>query len=266
MLSPYGHGWQLDRATFERELLQAAADAGCRVCYGTESRSISRSSGQWCIETQTNLFRSEWLLDCTGRNSVLGPRIGGEFEQLEDYVSLFCILDAATTNDKDARTYVEAYEDGWAYSALMPNSSRIVAFLTDRELVPSASDLASWLEARVSSDGPIGRLLKERGYPTIEEVHLVNATSGRYNQFINNRAMLVGDAGMTFDPLSGWGSAKAMVSAASAVRAILGGTDFQGACEELWNDYLVKYRDFYLAERRWADSPFWSRRHQLVLA
>ena len=70
---------------------------------------------------------------------------------------------------------------------------------------------------------------------------------------------------MTFDPLSGWGSAKAIVSAALAVQMVLNKSNYQSACEELWKSYLMKYRDYYLAERRWSDAPFWSRRHQIEL-
>jgi hypothetical protein len=28
---------------------------------------------------------------------------------------------------------------------------------------------------------------------------------------------------------------------------------------------VIQYRDYYLAEQRWPDAPFWSRRHQTVL-
>ena len=264
MMNPFGHGWQLDRARFEENLVQAARDAGCQVFFGAEAHAVRHQSGEWCLETTLGEFHAEWLLDCTGRNGILAKHgLGGSFEQLQDYISLYCILKSAEGTDRDGRTFVESHPSGWAYSALMPSGLRIVAFLTDRDLIPSGTAPAQWMQQCIQQGSQINRLLKEHAYSPIEQVHQVSAASGRYQHFAGSQWILVGDAGMTFDPLSGWGSAKAMVSAAEAVQMVLNGSDYQAACEELWNSYLRLYRDYYLAERRWSDHPFWSRRHQI---
>ena len=266
IMNPYGHGWQLDRAKFEDALLQAAGDAGCQIFYGAEARAVQYQSKQWHIETSTGEFNAEWLLDCTGRKGILAEiGLGGLFEQLQDYVSLYCVLNSAEGTDRDGRTYVESHPSGWAYSALMPSGSRIVAFLTDRDLIPSRAAPAGWMQQCVQEGSQIKRLLNEHAYSPFEKVQLVSAASGRYQHFAGSHWILVGDAGMTFDPLSGWGSAKAIVSAASAVQMVLNGSDYQAVCEELWKNYLMQYRDYYLAERRWSEAPFWSRRHQIAL-
>lgn len=266
MMNPYGHAWQLDRAKFEAVLLQAAADAGCQIFYGAEARVVRYLSKEWHIETSVGEFRSQWLLDCTGRKGIIAEKgLAGSFEQLQDYVGLYSILNSARGTDRDARTYVESHPSGWAYSALIPSGLRIIAFLTDRDLISEETPRAQWVQQRIQEGSQIKRLLKDHAYSQIETVHQVSAASGRYQNFMGWRWMLVGDAGMTFDPLSGWGSAKAFVSAAAAVQMILSGNNYQVACEELWNSYLRQYRDYYLAERRWPDSLFWSRRHQIVL-
>ena len=266
LTNPYGHGWQLDRAKFEAVLLQAAEDTGCQIFYGAEARTVRYQSNEWHFETSVGEFHAEWLLDCTGRKGILAENgLAGSFEPLQDYVSLYCLLNAATGTDRDGRTYVESHPSGWAYSALMPSGSRIVAFLTDRDLMASGTSTAAWMQQQIQEGPQIQRLLKDYAYPQIEKVRQVSATSGRYQNVAGSCWILVGDAGMTFDPLSGWGSTKAMVSAAAAVRTVLDGSPYQAACEELWQIYLRQYRDYYLAERRWPDSPFWSRRHQIVL-
>ena len=266
MMNPYGHGWQLDRAKFEEALLQAAQDAGCQLFYGAEARAIRYQSNEWRLQTSIGEFRSQWLLDCTGRKGIIAENgLAGAFEQLQDYVCLYCILNSATGTDRDGRTYVESHPSGWAYSALMPSGLRIVAFLTDRDLISEEISTAHWVQQRIEEGSQIKRLLKDNAYSQIEKVHQISAVSGRYQNFMGSRWILVGDAGMTFDPLSGWGSAKALVSAAAAVQMILSGSNYQVACEELWKSYLRQYRDYYLAERRWSDSPFWFRRHQIVL-
>ncbi len=266
MMNPYGHGWQLDRARFENDLLRAAGDAGCHIFFGAEARVVQYQSGEWHIETSAGEFHAAWLFDCTGRKGILAQHgLTGSFQPLQDYVSLYCVLNSAAGTDRDGRTYVESHPSGWAYSALMPSGLRIVAFLTDRDLVPAETGMAEWMQQCIREGSQIDRLLNEHAYAAIDKVHLVSAASGRYQHVAGSHWILVGDAGMTFDPLSGWGSAKAMVSAATAVQMVRNGSDYQAACDELWKHYLMQYRDYYLAERRWSDAPFWSRRHQTDL-
>ena len=100
-------------------------------------------------------------------------------------------------------------------------------------------------------------------HPAIGIARIGNS-KGRYQTLAGSGWILVGDAGMIFDPLSGWGTTKAMVSAAAAVGMILNGSNYQAASDELWQSYLRQYRDYYLAELRWSNSPFWCRRHQVI--
>ncbi|MFL5801049.1 MAG: NAD(P)/FAD-dependent oxidoreductase, partial [Roseiflexaceae bacterium] len=81
--------------------------------------------------------------------------------------------------------------------------------------------------------------------------------------------LAVGDAAATFDPLSSQGIFKALRSGILAAYAI--GDYFNGVHAgleryEAWiarefEAYLDTRRDYYGRERRWADSPFWRRRH-----
>ena len=183
--------------------MQAAEDADCQIFYGAEARTVRYDSQEWCLETSVGKFHGEWLLDCTGRKGVLAKQgLAGSFEPLQDYVSLYCFLKSTSETDQDGRTYVESNPSGWAYSALMPSGLRIVAFLSDRDLIPSGVSSPKWMQERINEGSQIKRLLKDYDYPLIEKVHQVNATSGRYQNFAGSNWILVGDSGMTFDPLA----------------------------------------------------------------
>lgn len=65
---------------------------------------------------------------------------------------------------------------------------------------------------------------------------------------------------MTFDPLSGQGTAKSLDSAYHAVQAILHEKNYQTVCDQQWNNFLKERHSYYQAETRWHDAPFWSRR------
>jgi 2-polyprenyl-6-methoxyphenol hydroxylase-like FAD-dependent oxidoreductase len=260
IFNPCGHGWQLDRARFESELLAAAAAAGCDVQFGAELVGIEKDATGWKISTSTRALRSDWIIDCTGRQGSIVNRFGRPYTQLDSLVSVFAVASTASDTDRDARTYVESVAQGWLYSALMPNGSRSIAFQTDRDQLLSDSPTAAWLWERLAAAPHIHRLLRTHGYD-FETPRVVAAHSGRFERCAGARWIAVGDAAMTFDPLSGQGTAKALDSAHHAVRAIQRQEDYQAHCDQLWSQFLRDRRDYYSAEPRFADAHFWSRRH-----
>ena len=81
--------------------------------------------------------------------------------------------------------------------------------------------------------------------------------------------LLVGDAAMTWDPLSGQGVCKALESGMQAARAVdraldgdrVGLTAYGAWTRARFGEYMAGRATYYRAERRWPDSPFWRRRH-----
>ena len=260
IFNPHGHGWQLDRVLFESELLKAVAAAGGKVHFGIGSPVVSREVAGWRVESPSGSWRAPWLLDCTGRNGALVRAEGGAFEQLDDLVSVFAVTHTSRQSDHDSRTYVEAIPDGWCYSALMPNRTRVVAVQVDRDALPEPTASTEWLWEQLSSGTEIRYLLEQHDYRVCDKPRTISAKSGRFQRCAGDNWLAVGDAAMTFDPLSGQGTAKALESACRAVRCVLHGDDYQAACDQLWNTFLEARSDFYRAESRWPDHQFWSRR------
>ncbi|SIO41948.1 Dehydrogenase (flavoprotein) [Singulisphaera sp. GP187] len=261
IFNPHGHGWQLDRAQFESGFLNAAVEAGCKVRLDVAVERIERQAAAWTVHTSTGSLLADVLVDCTGRRGTLIRREGGHYEQVDRLVSIFAIATTSQASDFDSRTYVESHPDGWCYTALMPNGTRTVAFQTDVDLVPEGAPTTAWFWERVRACHEICRLLNTHAYQLLDAPRMVAAHSGRFQHCAGPNWIAVGDAAMTFDPLSGQGSAKALESARLAVQAILHQGDYRTACEQLWLNFLRERRDTYRAELRWRDTPFWSRRH-----
>jgi flavin-dependent dehydrogenase len=271
LFNPYGHGWQLDRAAFETDLLAAAQEAGAVVQLGVVVNEIRRASSGtpgkepgWFVESTAGVAYCDWLVDCTGRHAILARREGGQYEQLDHLVAIVGLCRAARDSDEDTRTYVESHADGWCYSALRPDRTRIVAFQTDADLLPAATVTTDWLESRLI-DSEIGRLLARHDYDFIGQPLLVPAHAGRYARASGDNWLAVGDAAMTFDPLSGQGTNKSLVSARQAVQSILYGQDYQQGCNALWDSFLQQRARIYAQEKRWSANLFWSRRHAPLL-
>jgi len=163
-------------------------------------------------------------------------------------------------------TFVEAVEDGWWYSALLPNSCGVVAHMTDSDL-----------NAR-GSDRPIQYWQKQLD-KTIHTKALINCCAVKSGPFIlaasssklnSSRIELDGGGrcGCAFDPLSSQGVYKALESGIRAARGIENyfggnGTALRSSAaemEESFNHYLLMRNKYYGLERRWPHSTFWRRR------
>ena len=82
--------------------------------------------------------------------------------------------------------------------------------------------------------------------------------------------LCVGDAAVSFDPVSGQGIFKALRSGIFASYAIAdllrrndesGVTRYRAFVSDEFSAYRQTLHDYYALEQRWADRPFWRRRH-----
>jgi flavin-dependent dehydrogenase len=101
-------------------------------------------------------------------------------------------------------------------------------------------------------------------------LHVRSARTQRLDAVAGEGWLAVGDAAMSFDPLSSEGISKGLqmgLAAAAAAAALCRGradaaADYARDTEAAFAEYLSARRDFYAAERRWPDAPFWQRRLQ----
>jgi 2-polyprenyl-6-methoxyphenol hydroxylase-like FAD-dependent oxidoreductase len=142
---------------------------------------------------------------------------------------------------------------------LRPDRTRVVAFQTDADLVPAEPLTTQWLWSRLR-DSEIGCLLAQHDYEFIGQPLQIPAHAGRFALVGGDNWLAVGDAAMTFDPLSGQGTYKSLLSARDAAQCILYGQNYQQACDALWDDFVQKRARIYAQENRWQTSAFWSRR------
>src|SRR5262249_28097564 len=106
----------------------------------------------------------------------------------------------------------------------------------------------------------------DRGYKLDGPPQLTSAHSRRLTHFGDDNSWLpIGDAAMSFDPLSGQGILKALLSGIKAAEVATKCPTssvhaFTMWSEELWKHYTKNRNEYYRMEKRWADQPFWRRR------
>jgi flavin-dependent dehydrogenase len=279
VFNPHGHGWHLDRLRFDAMLRDAARDGGARLSPGTKLVGIERDIGGWQAMLKTDdapqKVHADWLVDATGRRSAVARRMGAKRVQEDSLVAFYAVFGRteSTGRDQDSRTFVEAAPDGWWYTALVPSGERVVAFLTDSDLADRASlQSEAGFIRHLEKTRHVGLLISELGYRPRGCPRGTDASTARLDHFGGSGWLAIGDAAISFDPLSSQGVLNALytgVKAGQAVGASLAG-DF-GLVDKyleqlgsIYTAYLTNRATYYASERRWAERPFWHRRSPMT--
>ena len=275
LFNPYGPGWHLDRRRFDAMLRAAACDSGAELIFGRLINAARSAAGRWTVRIEGRLgggteLSCDWLVDATGRRSAVVSRQWAVRQRDDALIALHTRLrpPAGSGPDRDSRTMIEATPGGWWYSALVPSGDRVVAFLTDADLVDSAYRRSDGFRDRLQDARQLHALLAGHGYAIVGRPRGGDAGSSRLDRFAGEGWVAAGDAAIAFDPLSSQGLLCALDTGTSAGRAIdraLAGdpaslVDYPRRLGAIYAAYRRDLASYYAAERRWADQPFWSRR------
>ena len=275
IFNPYGNGWHLDRRRFDAMLASAATEAGVTFhCNARVTAFDQEGSGGWQVEYVCGGQRCElaarFLVDATGRACVAARRLGATrigSDRLTGVIGVF----EASQQQQEYRTLVETTRDGWWYSARLPDTRVVVAFMTDADLLPhQQSQLhAYWLR---QLQGTVHTRLRTPGV-TVERplrpLQWMAAASEVLDCSAGTRWLATGDAALAFDPLSSQGIYRALQSGLLAARTIGDVLQGQNSAALDWSRENRRHFDrhlrtrqaYYSLERRWPDAEFWRRRH-----
>ena len=268
IFNPHGCAWQLDRARFEALLAAEAQTAGAECRRGHSVSAVERQGALWRVQAGAQSLEARWLIDASGRASVVARHLGHRRVALDRLVSIYVVAATAEGDGADSRTFVEARPDGWWYAALTPGSRRTLAWQTDADLVAGeAWREPAWFQRRLQGTCCIGKMLGlHGGSPAFHSPRLTSAHSSRTMRCGGDFWMAVGDAAQSLDPLSGQGIFHALLSGHRAAEQIAAHcTDGDTATyvewlDHAWSRFLDERKAFYEAERRWPTQAFWQRR------
>ncbi|HEY0372671.1 MAG TPA: tryptophan 7-halogenase [Thermoanaerobaculia bacterium] len=231
--SPYGHGWHLDRARFDAMLRDAARDAGATL-----------------VDV---LPDARMTIDATGRASAIARARGVRRVTHDQLIAFFAVFTTERQTDHDSRTLVESAPEGWFHTARLPNATRVVTFFTDEG--PPRLPIESTVH--------VAAILADHGYTQAGPIRSADARSARLEHFHGDDWLAVGDAALSFDPLSSQGILAALYSGVKAANAVLSGEldAYSAALTSLWDAFVTNQKAYYAMETRWR-TPFWACRLQ----
>lgn len=257
--SPYGKGWHLDRRRFERLLAERAVEAGARR--KTQARVVDvERNGVWRLTCSNGeSVEAPFVIDATGRAGWLAHRAGARRVVDDVLIAVVAFLETRGEGDRDSWTLVEAVEEGWWYSAVLPDGRLAVLFVTDPAVVAPREAAAMPFATAPHT----GARIESYAYAVTAPPQIVHAGSSRLDRAAGEGWCAVGDAAMALDPLSSHGITSALATGVEAARAIVSGSfdRYETVVDTMWRAYAAMRRNIYAAERRWASSPFWTRRN-----
>ncbi len=264
-------GWHLDRAAFDRMLSEQAEARGVAVHRGTRVLDAARDDAGWRLALSGDgALRARFLVDATGAGAMLARRLGGAGTMAVDRLAGFVRFFRGGAGEGAPHTLVEAFADGWWYTAPLPDGGRVAACMTDTDVARGLRlDDADVWTALLRDSAP--RVRDALGGARADGGIVVRAArSRRLAPAAGDGWLAVGDAASSFDPLSSQGILKALRSgtfAAYAAGDLLATGDEAGMrryrtfVEREFDGYLRARARYYADERRWPHHPFWRRRH-----
>lgn len=268
---PSGPGWHLDRREFDQLLLAGAHGAGTTILEGCSQFGIERQEQDWGVRLYQSdeLHYAPILVDATGRSGTIARRLGVSVYADDPLLCVYTFL-CSRPDDEDASMRIQADEQGWWYTVQIPHGQRVLAYHLDAknpvwrqwkkpsDFLDYARRLPLIAEA-ICSLAPSKLQYRPAGTTMLDIDTLHQAGSG---------FLAIGDALLTFDPISSQGIFHSLASAESAANAIRAGFpenqnalhNFQNEMRAVGTRYLINLKKTYQGPLRFANYEFWSRR------
>ena len=272
LTNPDGHGWHLNRQLFEQQLRNRVQRRGIICLWPASFRTSEQKPNGWVLDIQHNgkpmQLHSQLVIDATGRHSRFARTLGISRQNLDQQLSVWL---TALVRVRKHISVLSSVPEGWWYSAPLPELPCVGARLVDAEpsegqarlfalqMQPGQFDKnlsqssVAFLQAAAAAPGLT--TLVQQIIPGTDTLHgVVAANSSKLEQGCGEGWFAIGDAAMSFDPLSSQGIFNAMATAMQLADLLIEqGLQhkgipalYQAQLDSIWRHYLA-HKDSYYA-------------------
>ncbi|GAB3506717.1 lysine-epsilon-oxidase maturase LodB [Emticicia fontis] len=273
-----GQSYQLDREKFDLHLVERAAQAGAQIMPRSRVKLLGQTSdGKWNVkiehETQGEiLLHSRYLIDATGRQSSISRQLGINTVKADSLVGVGTFATFHSDQQLMQEIYLETMSEGWWYCSALPNARVNITFFTDADIAKNLQlqKNENW-NYLLSQTKHIKKLLRNANAEG--QLWIRNAFSQVVESYQRQNFLAIGDAAVSFDPISSMGIGFALTSGCNGARTLIDFNNghqsailtYRNDLKAIYNQFLEQKCEFYRKEFRWKDAPFWMRRHSLPL-
>lgn len=288
--NPDGVGWHVDRQRLETYLRAQLKQRNVQCLWPYQLGASQNHNSGWRLSlnsradvpAQPIILDARLVIDASGRHCTFARQQDVTRQQDDKLVSVWMTFQTQVQNQL---AFICSVENGWWYCAPIPrapdtdesevqgSSTRILSFQTDADLLPKTFMDEDLLWQQACNLPQFAEVLEAAEKSSVKHYGKVAANSSILCDAQNNHWFAIGDAAMSFDPLSSQGMFNAMASGmqlADLIRekgidsaASLDGiaSEYQQQLQRIWHYYQHHKKLYYRQERRWQKSEFWRRRH-----
>jgi len=214
--------YQVERAWFDRMLLGRAAESGVEVRQPCAVTGFTGDADGVTLQTDGGEIRASYLLDCSGRNAVVGTQfdLRRSYDHLQKF-SVFAHYEGVQRDEGRDATLTRLVRGKRCWFWLIPLDAR-------RTSIGVVMDIADFRAARTTPQAALENaiadsvLMRSRmaGARPVTEFHAAGDYSYRNTRLHGPRWLLAGDAAGFIDPIFSTGVFLALHSAEQAAGAL----------------------------------------------
>lgn len=269
-----GMGHVLNRSHFETALVEKTRRTSGILRLDGSLASFRRSEAGWKLTTDGGqAINASLVIDATGRMAMIG-RAQARQRRLDRLVAAYAFLRTTDPDiDPTPATLIEAVEGGWWYATFLANRQLALNFYSDPDLMPRrlGTRLDLW-QQMVGETRSISRWIESAGYQISDPPRLASAGTVWLEKAAGPDWLAIGDAAVSFDPLSAHGMTTALWTGHEAAEAATLALTGHGAALDNYaarlrlgvEQYDRERREIYAREMRFSHHPFWQRRQKSI--
>lgn len=212
------------------------------------------------------MVQGKILVDATGRNRAVLQKLDIQATTHDELVVLSCHIPKLKHPKLTHEVYVESFKEGWGIVSALNETENICSIFTHKnhEILSKLKDVSQWKSV-------LAETVYLKDFLT-EDVQVKfkggNANSSVANKTSGSNWLALGDAAMSFDPLSSHGITNTIYTAVRAAEAIekkLTEADpdafreYGETMQKIYQQYLLSKNKLYQQETRWKNSEFWKQ-------
>lgn len=265
--------FQMDREKFDFKLIETAAERGADIYPRTKCLDYKQLEDKtWLVSLSHSTegkftIKANYLVDASGRSANVCRKVGVSSQKHDSLmgVGLFFELD-----DKSKRfeQTLESVEQGWWYSACLPNNKMVITFFSDADIISEnkLNKLEKWKDLLQETNHI--KYLIDNTKALSNKLWIRNAHTQISDVRSLENFIAIGDAAVSFDPISSMGIGFSISSACFAAKYIAHKIENGSSTIAIYQEDILKnYRQYhniktryYQEEKRWPNSVFWQRR------
>ena len=288
IVNPLGPSWRLNRPAFDAMLAAQAERCGAQLCWSTSfigcqvgdnqplnhqpNRASSYTLNLKQQKTHTNQgIQAGFVIDATGSKSRFAKALNIH-KTLNDqlYATVrFAEVSHSQHQKLSKQVQLEATPFGWCYQARLPHNKLVSMVVSEHALLAAIkTDQYQGFEQALNSTLLIGPCIAQLPLQQLSFHHYA-LEPGLLNTLEGTNWMAIGDAALSFDPISAQGIYKGLnhgLLAAKKVqdwlaKAYAETTDYSAKVKQQYQIYRRTRDQVYAKEQRWGNSDFWQQRH-----